>query len=204
MPGLRSLRGNCRPSPSWVRAAPRSAPTAVLLATLIVLSACTSTAASHRAAGITTIPGSTALPIPVLPSSTAPSSTPAPTSPAARRSTTPTPAESTGGIRINSAGAILPDPTRTPGAINPAVTQSNISRTICVTGWTATIRPPSSYTTSLKQRQLATGYAYRGDRDTSDYEEDHLISLELGGSPTSVRNLWPEPYLASGGGADQG
>jgi hypothetical protein len=29
---------------------------------------------------------------------------------------------------------------------------------------------------------------------TSDYQEDHLISLELGGHPTDPRNLWPEPY----------
>jgi hypothetical protein len=28
----------------------------------------------------------------------------------------------------------------------------------------------------------------------SDYQEDHLISLELGGHPTDQRNLWPEPY----------
>jgi hypothetical protein len=27
-----------------------------------------------------------------------------------------------------------------------------------------------------------------------DFQEDHLISLELGGHPTDPRNLWPEPY----------
>lgn len=26
------------------------------------------------------------------------------------------------------------------------------------------------------------------------YELDHLIALEDGGNPTSVDNLWPEPY----------
>jgi len=51
----------------------------------------------------------------------------------------------------------------------------------------------------LKEQQLATGYAYRSDTNPSDYEEDHLISLELGGSPTSVLNLWPEPYNAADG-----
>ena len=30
--------------------------------------------------------------------------------------------------------------------------------------------------------------------DLSNYQEDHLISLELGGHPTDPRNLWPEPY----------
>jgi hypothetical protein len=30
-----------------------------------------------------------------------------------------------------------------------------------------------------------------------DYEEDHLIPLEIGGHPTDPRNLWPEPYRTS-------
>lgn len=35
-----------------------------------------------------------------------------------------------------------------------------------------------------------------GDTDSpSDYELDHLISLELGGNPTSEANLWPESYI---------
>jgi hypothetical protein len=28
----------------------------------------------------------------------------------------------------------------------------------------------------------------------SAFQEDHLISLELGGHPTDPRNLWPQPY----------
>lgn len=96
----------------------------------------------------------------------------------------------------------LPNRTLTPGTTNPAVTQATIHRTICVSGWTATIRPSSSYTTALKVRQLATyGFA---DRRLADYEEDHLISLELGGSPTSARNLWPEPHHIRVGGLDLG
>ncbi len=31
------------------------------------------------------------------------------------------------------------------------------------------------------------------DFNPRHFEEDHLIPLELGGSPTDVRNLWPEP-----------
>jgi len=100
----------------------------------------------------------------------------------------------TGGIIINAAGAILPNHARTPGAINPSVTQATIGRTICVTGWTSTVRPPSSVTTALKRAQLASGYTYRGDTSTSAYEEDHLISLELGGALAAEANLWPEPY----------
>jgi hypothetical protein len=37
-----------------------------------------------------------------------------------------------------------------------------------------------------------------------DYEEDHLVPLGLGGSPTDTRNLWPEPRVpADGWGADR-
>src|SRR4051812_15641676 len=82
------------------------------------------------------------------------------------------------------------DAVRTPGVLNPEVTEATIRRTICVHGWTRTIRPPSSYTTDLKRRQLVE-YGARGD--LGDYQEDHLISLELGGHPTDPRNLWPQP-----------
>jgi hypothetical protein len=96
----------------------------------------------------------------------------------------------------------LPNRTLTPGATNPAVTQATIHKTICVSGWTATVRPPSSYTTALKFRQLVA-YGF-GDRRLGDYEEDHLISLELGGSPRSAMNLWPEPHHIVVGGVDLG
>ncbi len=87
---------------------------------------------------------------------------------------------------------VLPDADRTPGRINPDVTQQNIKRTICRPGWTATIRPPASYTNALKKRQIDE-YGYR-DKKPASYEEDHLISLQLGGHPRDPRNLWPEPY----------
>ena len=87
--------------------------------------------------------------------------------------------------------AILADPMRTPGVLNPNVTQANIRSTICRHGWTATIRPPVSYTNALKRRQMRQ---YGETGSMSDYQEDHLISLELGGNPTDPRNLWPEPY----------
>src|SRR6185437_253669 len=66
-----------------------------------------------------------------------------------------------------------------------------IRTTICVQGWTRTVRPPTDYTNALKVKQLR---AYRLRGPPSAYQEDHLISLELGGDPTDPRNLWPEPY----------
>jgi len=79
----------------------------------------------------------------------------------------------------------------TPGVLNPDVTQETIAATICTHGWTKSVRPPTSYTNDLKLRQMRV---YRETGPPSAYQEDHLISLELGGHPTDPRNLWPEPY----------
>ena len=74
------------------------------------------------------------------------------------------------------------------------MTQANIHQTICVKGYSTTVRrqyAPSSYTSRLKIVQIREyGYA---DTEVANYEEDHLISLELGGHPNDPRNLWPEP-----------
>jgi hypothetical protein len=84
-----------------------------------------------------------------------------------------------------------PDPHCTPGALNPAVRQSTIDQTICVSGYTKTIRPPESVTGPEK---LASMAAYGdGGRSPHDFEYDHLVSLELGGAVNDPRNLWPEP-----------
>ena len=90
-----------------------------------------------------------------------------------------------------SKGLYPADPARTPGVVNPDVTQETIAGTICKHGWTRTIRPPTDYTNALKLRQMRE-YGVGGS--ASLYQEDHLISLELGGHPTDARNLWPEPY----------
>jgi len=107
-----------------------------------------------------------------------------------------------------------------PGATNPDITPASINQNICKKGWsTKSVRPPSSYTTTLKKTQLNTlgytlanklpqvktksGNSTRPDiqkciarsSNPSCYEEDHLISLELGGDPRSPDNLWPEPWF---------
>jgi hypothetical protein len=90
-----------------------------------------------------------------------------------------------------SASAVIASWTITPGVLNPNVSQANIRDTVCKSGWTKTIRPPVEYTNNLKVKGLAQ-YHLRGA--LSGFQEDHLISLELGGNPTDPRNLWPEPY----------
>lgn len=79
-----------------------------------------------------------------------------------------------------------------PGALNDDVTQSNIDQTICVPGWTATVRPSTSYSNGLKAKLLRdqgmpASYARK-------YELDHFIPLALGGHPRKPENLWLEPW----------
>lgn len=94
-------------------------------------------------------------------------------------------------LSLSAFAGDLPLPELTPGAINPDVTQANIQQTICVKGFTKTIRPPQSYTNKLKKYQIKQ-YQY-SDKNPSHYEEDHLIPLSIGGSPRDERNLWPQP-----------
>lgn len=104
---------------------------------------------------------------------------------------------STSAIAAVPTASIKPDAVVTPGSLNPDVKQSNINQNICKANWTSTVRPTVTYTNKLKAAQLAGTYksfvAIYG-ADPKNYEEDHLISLQLGGSPTDPKNLWPEPY----------
>jgi hypothetical protein len=84
----------------------------------------------------------------------------------------------------------LPDAACTPGAIDPAVTQGNLARTICRSGYSASVRPSESVTEPEKRGSLV---AYGDHKPLHYYEYDHLVSLELGGAPNDARNLWPEP-----------
>ena len=68
----------------------------------------------------------------------------------------------------------LPDPARTPGALNPSVTQETVAATICMRGWTRTVRPPPEVTRTLKRVQMRHWSC--ADRRLSHYEEDHLLS----------------------------
>ena len=116
----------------------------------------------------------------------------------------------------------IPRPDAFPGATNPNVTPANMKDNICKKGWsTKSIRPKTSYTNALKATQLKSlnytlanklpsvntksGTTKRPDirkciarsATPACYEEDHLISLELGGHPTSPDNLWPEPWFGT-------
>lgn len=78
---------------------------------------------------------------------------------------------------------ILPDPKLSPGAVLP-VTKADL----CVPGYTKKVR---NVPASVK-RQVYAEYGITSHK-AGDFEVDHLISLELGGS-NSIKNLWPESY----------
>lgn len=80
----------------------------------------------------------------------------------------------------------LPDPRCTPGAIGSGASLA----TICAPTYSRSVRPPESYTEPLKLRQMR---AYDLPGSPSNYEEDHLVPLSIGGAPRDPRNLWPEP-----------
>jgi hypothetical protein len=110
----------------------------------------------------------------------------------------PTPAAVSPDSSPASVAAVVADPCHVGPVVycvlNPAVTEATIRATICVSGWTARVRPPTSYTEPLKLSQMAaeglTGSA-------SAYEEDHRVPLELGGSPADPLNLSPEAHPGS-------
>jgi hypothetical protein len=84
-------------------------------------------------------------------------------------------------------GGLLPDPSCTPGAIDPAVTQADIQSTICRAGYTDSVRPPEAETEVFKWDVAEPAY---GQHEVSG-ELDHLVPLELGGD-NDARNLWVE------------
>ena len=82
------------------------------------------------------------------------------------------------------AAHVLPDPAITPGVLNPAVTPATIRNTICVHGWTATVRPPTGFTDKLRDADTPHGFVPLAG------ELDHLLSIEDGGAPADPKNLW--------------
>jgi hypothetical protein len=157
-----------------------------VVASLLGLSACAPAAAPSATLAPTAVP-------PTLAPATAPTLAPAtaavPLPTIAAVAWTPAPRTKTTGC-VSQGG--LPDPACTPGAIDPRVTPATATTTICTSGYTATVRPPVTVTDRIKRDQMAA-YGIEGQPPNS-YELDHLISLELGGAPADVANLWPQPW----------
>lgn len=81
--------------------------------------------------------------------------------------------------------------------INPAVTPETIRQTICVAGWTDTIRPPVSYTARIKIAKMRARNIPASDARL--YKLDHIIPLVLGGAARDPENLQVQPISEARG-----
>jgi hypothetical protein len=82
-------------------------------------------------------------------------------------------------------------------AINPDVRPETIRQTICVVGYTKTVRPSTSYTNGVKRKLLRE--IGQSNENAVDYELDHIIPLALGGHPRSLKNLMLQPWEGENG-----
>jgi hypothetical protein len=76
----------------------------------------------------------------------------------------------------------FPDSARTPGAVLPNVTKEDV----CTPGYAQSVR-------NVPEKEKQEVYSEYGiaEHKTGEYEVDHHVSLELGGS-NDLSNLWPE------------
>ncbi|MEO6890838.1 MAG: HNH endonuclease signature motif containing protein [Ktedonobacteraceae bacterium] len=90
------------------------------------------------------------------------------------------------GVQTKTSGCVahngLQDSACTPGAIFPQATKD----AICQSGYSRSVR---NVPTSEKDQVYAEYGIY--SHAAGEYEVDHLVSLELGGS-NDISNLWPE------------
>lgn len=83
-------------------------------------------------------------------------------------------------------------PDSVPGALNAAVTQSNIHETICVPGYSKSVRPSEARAWQAKHRLLIAAHMPLSASRT--VTADHRVPLEVGGAPRDTRNIWLQPY----------
>ena len=77
-------------------------------------------------------------------------------------------------------------------ALNPDVDEDTIDKTICVSGYTKSVRPATSYTNGVKRKLMQeAGIDVARMRD---YELDHIVPLVLGGHPRKLSNLMLQPW----------
>jgi hypothetical protein len=90
------------------------------------------------------------------------------------------------GQRTKTSGCVaqnaLPDSACTPGAIVATATREEI----CASGYAKSVRD----VTEEEKNQVYAEYGVKSHR-AGEYEVDHLVSLEIGGS-NDIANLWPE------------
>lgn len=102
-----------------------------------------------------------------------------------------TPALATFGVQTKTSHCIagaVPDTACSPGAV--LTTDASI---VCVSGYTKKVRDVTTSTKKKVFKEYGIAWSTR-----SNYEVDHIISLELGGS-NDISNLFPEAYSIDNG-----
>jgi hypothetical protein len=92
------------------------------------------------------------------------------------------------GVTATQPGTGQPAPWEPNSQITPGATLAVTKDDVCVSGYSQKVR---NVPESVKQQAYANYNVT--NHHAGDYEVDHLISLELGGS-NSIKNLWPESY----------
>ena len=86
-------------------------------------------------------------------------------------------------------------------ALNPDVTGDTIARTICVSGYTKSVRPGTSFTNGVKAKLIRE--AGIEPSHMGDYELDHLVPLAVGGHPRKLSNLMLQPWYGENSAAEK-
>jgi hypothetical protein len=79
----------------------------------------------------------------------------------------------------------LPLHNHTPGGYEPFRNSSEDQQNYLSFGPDQIDSPPTGFTNALKKKQLTAGWNSLGDTNLKDYEEDHLVPVEVVGDPTS-------------------
>jgi hypothetical protein len=82
-------------------------------------------------------------------------------------------------------------------ALNPDVRPETIQTTICVPGYTLSVRPSTTYMRGVEHKLLRE----RGlpPEAASQYELDHIVPLALGGHPRNLKNLMLQSWEGDDG-----
>jgi hypothetical protein len=79
-----------------------------------------------------------------------------------------------------------------PNASTPGAIVSSDPATVCVRGYSRTVRPPYDYAWRKFRVRVFRAYGISHEQ-WHDYTIDHDVPLSLGGAPEDLRNVWPEP-----------
>lgn len=81
--------------------------------------------------------------------------------------------------------------------LNRDVRQETIDSTICVKGYSRSVRPSTSYTNGVKRKLMREkGIDWSRARE---FELDHIIPLAAGGHPRNIHNLMLQPWQGRDG-----